>query len=508
MPELRRARTWRRPLITLVATLSLGLAAASPAFALPQYSGVQLHSLWNASWSSDTTRDLDLAKQAGSNVVRLDVGWQSLESSKGQYAQWYVERLDYFVAAAHARGIKVVAMLHLSPCWASSAPDSVKQNCSGEWWARGVGLYPPSDAADYGAVARWLTARYGADLAALEVWNEPNDDRYLNSPNNAADYAKLVKAAYGPAKAGNPNVPVLAGAIQYSDRNFLDALYANGIKGYYDGLSVHPYSPGIAPSASYPSDTSHAFRDGLLWIRQGQQAAGDSTPVWLTEFGWSTCTGNGACVSESQQASYTTQALSILQDMPWVKAAVLYNLREKGSDPSSQEDKWGIVRTDWSPKPAFDALKSALTGVALPPAPPADTTPPPTSTTTPPPPTSGTTTPPPPTSGTTTPPPPTSGTTTPPPAPTSSKPSKSRKKKVVSLRVRRQGRTAIASGAAPARSRVILRIASCKAPKPRRRVKVASNGRFKTKIGRVSSVRGCSVKATAKGVRASRRVKI
>jgi polysaccharide biosynthesis protein PslG len=505
MPAVRRARASCCALATLVAVLALGLAAASPASALPQYRGVQLHSLWNSTWSGDTTRDLDLAKQAGSNVVRLDVGWQSLETSNGQYAQWYVDRLDYFMSAARARGIKVVAMLHLTPCWASSAPDSVKQGCSGDWWARGVGLYPPSDPATYGNVARWVTARYGTDLAALEVWNEPNDDRYLTSSDNAADYARLVKAAYGPAKAGNPNVPVLAGAIQYSDRNFLDALYANGIKGYYDGISVHPYSPGIAPSASYPSDVSHAFRDGLNWVHQGQLAAGDSTPLWITEFGWSTCTGNGACVSESQQASYTIEALSVLQEMPWVKGAVLYNLREKGSNPYSQEDKWGITTPDWSPKPAYAALKSALTGGTLPPAPPPATgngagsgSDP--GSATPPPPTSGTT-PPPPTSGTTTP-PPTSGTTTP------AKGSKRRKKPVVTLRAHRRGATAYVSGAAPARSRVTLRISSCKASNRKRRVKVASNGRFTKTLGRVSGLRRCTVKAKAKNAKASRRVKI
>ena len=279
------------------------LRVPAPASALPNtYDGVQLHSLWYDSWQTDTVRDLDKAKEVGSNVVRLDVGWQSLQPAKGEYSQWYVDRLDYFMAAARARGIKVLATLHLSPRWASSAPDSVKQSCTGDWWTRNVGLYPPTDPADYATAAAWVARRYAASLAALEIWNEPNDDRYLTSADNAADYVRLVKAAVPAVKAAAPGVAVLAGAIQYSDRPFLQQLYAKGMKGYYDGLSIHPYAPGIAPAAS-SGDTSHSFRDGINWIRQGQQAAGDSTPLWLTEFGWSTCSGNGACVSEAQQAT-------------------------------------------------------------------------------------------------------------------------------------------------------------------------------------------------------------
>lgn len=468
--------------LVAAAALAVGvlLATTTAAAALPRYDGVQVH-YWSDTSDGDMTRDLDLAKMAGSNVVRLDIGWQSLESAgKGQYSQWYIDRLDRFFAAARARGLKVVGMLWLTPCWASSAPDALKQGCGGDWWSRNVGLYPPSNAQDYADVARWVTSRYAADLAALEVWNEPNDDRYLASSDNAGDYASLVRAAYPAAKQGNAGVPVLAGAIEYSDRPFLNQLYMHGIKGSYDGISVHAYAPGIAPTASSP-DRSHAFRDGLTWMREGQQAVGDATPIWVTEFGWSTCSGNGACVSEAQQASYTYDAFSVLQSMPFVQAAVVYNLREKGGDQASQEDKWGVVRPDFSPKPGFTALRSALTGGPAPPAPPA-TGP-----------------------ATARAPAATPGSAT--NRATTSGPA-ARRTARLSVKVVRKGKTAYAAGAGPARSRVTLRISSCRVPKRTRAAAIGSNGRFRHKLGAVKRFRGCRVKASASGLATTASVRV
>ena len=123
-------------------------------------------------------------------------------------------------------------------------------------------------------------AAFTADAASaaqlyplLEPWGD------LNAVDQAGTYSTLVKAAYPAAKAGNADVPVLAGAMSSTDQAFLAAMYANGVKGYYDGISVHPYAdPGFVKLAAF---------------RAVQQAAGDNTPIWATEFGWPTGTNTG-----------------------------------------------------------------------------------------------------------------------------------------------------------------------------------------------------------------------
>ena len=361
----RRALRLTTATAVLLATALLGattsLAATTP------LRGLQLHSLWSSSGPGTIKRELDISRDLGANVVRLDVGWSSLETAgKGRMSDGYVQRLDQFVNGADARGIKVIVTLWGTPCWASSAPEAIKQSCSGSWWDRGVTQYPPTDAGDYGDISRWVTARYGTKLAALEVWNEPNldDDRFWKSDDEAGDYVKLLRAAYPAAKAGNADVPVLGGSLAAADKPFLDRMYAAGAKGYYDGISIHPYNEWRDPANMWQEKwRKYTLVPGTQWIREGQLAAGDKTPIWITEFGWTTCKGMNWCVSQKQQAAYTARSVRIIADrLPYVRAATVYDLRDEGNSKTRMDDNFGIVRHDYSPKPVYAALKSAWAG--------------------------------------------------------------------------------------------------------------------------------------------------
>lgn len=200
-------------------------------------------------------RELDMSRELGSNVVAVDVGWATLEErGKGVRSSWYVDKLDRFMAGARSRGMEVIIDLWSTPCWASSAPEDLKQGCTGSWWDRGVNKYPPRDTRDFADIVRWLTARYGDDLLAVEIWNEPNLDQFWLAPDKARDYAALLKAAYPAAKQGDPDVIVLGGSLSNADRSFLEDLYEHGIKGHYDGLAVHPYNDGRDPYDRFRSE--------------------------------------------------------------------------------------------------------------------------------------------------------------------------------------------------------------------------------------------------------------
>jgi hypothetical protein len=324
-----------------------------------------LHSLWWESSAADMDRELDLARWAGASAVRVDVQWSSLETGgKGTRSSWYLDKLDRFMAGAERRGLKVIAMLWSTPCWASTAPDAVRQGCEGEWWQRGVDSYPPRHASDYADVAAFVARRYGPTLAALEVWNEPNLDEgtFWKAPDKPAAYAALLRAAYPAVKAADPDVAVLAGALAFADRPFLERLYAAGIQGSYDGISVHPYNEWRHPGDRWrPEWRKYTFLPGLEWVRAAQEQVGDRAPLWITEFGWTACREGGWCVSEAQQAEYLRGAFHILDGLAFVEAAIVYNLRDKGIDPG-KESNWGVVRRDFSPKPAYAALTASLRG--------------------------------------------------------------------------------------------------------------------------------------------------
>ena len=452
-----------RPLavLTAFAALLIALALAAPARAAgPQYRGLDLQSLWSSSSNDDLDHELDLSQQAGVNTVRVDVAWSSLQTDgPGQFSQWYVDKLDRFVNGAAARGIRVIPTLWSTPCWASSAPDTLKQGCAGAWWDRDVTKYLPSDPADYGAAAKWMTARYGTKLAALEVWNEPNlpDDSFLISSDKAGDYARLLKAAYPAAKAGNADVPVIGGVLAFSDTDFLKQLYANGIKGFEDGIAVHPYNEWRDPSDLWRDQwKEYAFIPGLNALHDTMQAAGDDQPVWVTEFGWTTCNaGSGRwCVSEDQQATYTRKAYDILAGMDFVRSATLYQLRDRGTDPNDPEANFGLLNRDLSPKPAWTAFKDAMANAS-----------------------------------------------------TSKKARASR----VRLKVTRRRGTAYARGSAPPRSTVRLRIVRCATTRCRTSaaasavgltVKAGKDGTFSRALGSARQLVGRQVRASLVGQRA------
>ena len=333
----------------------------------PYLAGAMVHPLWTENSVADFDRDLDMAKAAGMDTVRMDLGWSSLETAgKGQFTQWYVEKADTFFAHAAARGLRVVATLWATPCWASSAPADVKQDCTGAWWNRGVAAYAPSDPADYADIAEWVTRRWGSRMAALEVWNEPNLSMFLKAPDPAAAYAGMLKAAYPRIKTARPALKVLGGALVYSDGTFLADLYDRlGIKGSFDALSYHPFQNRDPDEVSGTGSAKWDYQRGTAWLRQIMVDHGDSAKtLWITEVGFPTCTpGSHAwCQTLDKQAEYEVDALRIAREKwPFVRAVLIYNLRNKGTDPDYYEHQMGLLHNDWSPKPAYGAVQSELT---------------------------------------------------------------------------------------------------------------------------------------------------
>ena len=306
-PRHLSAATSRRPRLnrplraaaSFLGALALLAVASATALAAPQYRGAQIHSLWPSVSSAEMTRELNALQAAGVNVARVDVGWATMETSPGHEDPTYLGKLDALAAAASARGIKLIATLWQTPSWASG----------GKAWNDA-----PSDPASYGSFVRFIASRYGSELAAVEVWNEPEVSENLIASNLPAAYVGLVKAAFSGARAGDPSIPVLAGSMSYADVPFLRALYAEGIKGFYDGISLHPYADGAAPGNT---SVTHSFLGGIEAMHTAQQAAGDSKPEWITEFGWPTGTSRGAN-TEQQQAEYTEQAFALLGGLPYV----------------------------------------------------------------------------------------------------------------------------------------------------------------------------------------------
>jgi polysaccharide biosynthesis protein PslG len=370
----RTART-----LTALTTMLLALAASAPAPApasasasaeSAQTPAVQAHLLWSRYDRSDVETQLDRVKAAGAGMVRVDLGWASLEKEgKGRYDPWYLGKIDHVVAEAGERGIKVLFTVWETPCWASTAPETEKQGCAGSWWSRGVQRYGPINPADFGDAVAYLVHRYGNRVAAWELWNEPNHSDFLKASNQVTTYANLVKAAYPKAKAADPAAKIIAGSLADADYAFTESLYEHGLKGNFDAYSVHPYSEDRSPlHRGFSGWEKKSFVSGVPRVRDTLLRHGDDKQLWLTEFGWSTCTVRGDdawdnCVDETTQAAWLKEAFARMQSWSYVDVGVWFNLEDTSADEGDRVDNYGLLRQDGSDKPAYGAFRDAAGAV-------------------------------------------------------------------------------------------------------------------------------------------------
>jgi hypothetical protein len=318
--------------------------------------GSAFHGLWSNYTPAVRQTVLDDLAAAHVAWVRIDIGWINLEpNGSGQIDAEFVARADAVINEARARGLMVLATLWASPPWANGGQST---------------KVPPSNPADYARIAQWAAAHFQGRIAAWEFWNEPNIDDYWIGHDPAA-YANLVRAAYPAVKAGDPNALVVIAGPSYNDTDYLSALYDHGVHGFFDVISTHPYQGHSNSPPETADDGSEYTLTHVAAVHQLMVARGDGAkPIWFTEYGWSSHPNTSATpywqmgVTEQQQGDYLIRTLRwVAQNAPYVTNAFWYNdLDTQFGDVHG--DNYGLLRTNLSPKPAYTALKSYLTGLA------------------------------------------------------------------------------------------------------------------------------------------------
>jgi hypothetical protein len=291
-------------------------------------------------------QQIALARSLGAHTLRVEIPWSTLEPAQGSFDPRTLALTDHLMSQASAAGIRVVALAMRTPCWASSAPEPLLHRCKPGRSSK-ANNWPPSDPNAYGSFVAFLATRYGSKLAAIEVWNEPDqaNEDYFAGPNKAQRYAAMLRAAYPAIKHADPALPVLGGSLVGSNGAFLKALYAAGIKGYYDGLSVHFYNLVLG---------------SLRYLHEVQLANHDTKPLWLNEFGWSSCwprqriQQEQGCVTKQVQATNLANVFRSLARTPWIAAEMVYELQ------GSRSEDFGVLSETGARKPSFGALRNAF----------------------------------------------------------------------------------------------------------------------------------------------------
>lgn len=298
-----------------------------------------------------------LVRDMGFTWAKSYVNWETVEPEPGQY-RWIDP--DNIVTAFKGYGVHILMRVHGTPAWAR--PEGTFLS------------HPPNEIDDFARFMRVLAARYKGQVAAYEIWNEPNlnyEWGYLE-PDPAA-YTALLKAAYQAVKAVDPEALVISGGLATTgegsptamgDLTFLQGMYAAGAQGYFDALGSHPYAFGHDPDYEDPWGLSLSR---VVQQREVMLANDDAeTPVWITETGWVLHTNwnlvehEAIAVDESQQADYLVGAYQkIRQEWPWVGATFLFNLDFSGVPwyAAAEPMRWyAILNPDRTPRPAYTQL--------------------------------------------------------------------------------------------------------------------------------------------------------
>jgi hypothetical protein len=298
-------------------------------------------------------RTFELIKLAGFTRIRTDMAWESVEPSKENYTMPQVAQT--FVETSETYGIKPLFVFGYAnlKAYPNGFPD----------WNSGV-YFPTTEesrAGCAGALA-YAVGYFGDRVTEWELWNEPN---YADP---VSVYLPLLKAVYPKVKKANPNITLISGGGSGAGGGpgggfIIPILNARGVD-YQDGYSIHPYMSPNTPEFGYAGAGGPipAVNIPTVWpylkgiSEQNLRSDGKELSIWVTEFGWTTYQNNGKqVVTEEEQAAYIARTYLLSRQYYMTPGLFWYDFQNDGDSPTEVEHNFGLLRTNFSPKPSYQA---------------------------------------------------------------------------------------------------------------------------------------------------------
>ena len=308
----------------------------------------------------------------GFQWVRITASWHRIQSSKNGRYDW--QDIDDAVALAKKYNLKVLMQISGAPEWATgadklSAAEKNALNARKIWVASFAPLQQYDN--DFSNFVTALVKRYASQgVIDYEFWNEPGNpefwhDTIQNPRPNPEYYTHLLKIAYTAAHNAYNDVNVMAGGMTVGNSNsstgyigpmeFLERMYRSGAKGYFDGVSHHPY--GIYARAFRDNGWANMIGDvvapgrGEKTLYQIMSENGDGNKkIWPSEVGLDAAYPG---VDETKQANVIGQILGWYQKSDIFGPLILYQAKDRKPyiasgvvDRDSNGDGWLDVNID------------------------------------------------------------------------------------------------------------------------------------------------------------------
>jgi len=221
---------------------------------------------------------------------------------------------------------------------------------------------PPRDAADFGDFVAAALERY-PDIAAWEIWNEPNLRFFWRTGPDVAGFVALLRAADEARRRVGSRAKLISGGLSSTGEDpfrWFDEMARLGAFAHVDGFGLHPYGK------TYRPDHRKAFFLRVPEFRRRLVRLGRADiGIWLTEYGTpntETATQYGPPISAEQQAENLGAAYTLASLWPWVRNLSWYELQEGCSRADDPDCRFGLFDRDFTPKPAATRLRATLGG--------------------------------------------------------------------------------------------------------------------------------------------------
>ena len=321
-------------------SLSGQSGAAAPAEATGGFmAGACVHFTFGRGHLGDT---LKMIRQAGVVSIRDEIPWGQVEHQKGRYQ--VSPQMEAMVDEAVAAGLQPLLIL----CYGSSL-----------YAGRDFPSATPEAAEAFIRYGEYMVNKFKGRVTLFEFWNEWDYGTGMDGRRGGPeDYARLLKLAYPRLKAANPAAVIIAGAASDGGRAWAERVLQAGAIDFCDAFSFHPYTykEGAVErrGAEYFAEVVGEYDRLLRSYNHGREK-----PMYITEMGYPTHAGPKGSTEDASAASLM-KTFVMARSFSSVKGLWWYDFMDDGWNAREEEQCFGVVRPDLTPKRGWFALRDAV----------------------------------------------------------------------------------------------------------------------------------------------------
>lgn len=220
------------------------------------------------------------------------------------------------------------------------------------------GRYPktPEDIEAYLKFIRSLVTHYKGKIKYLQIWNEweggSGMDRKFVGQGDAKSYVNLLKKVYPVVKEIDPEIQVVSNSIMRG-AGWVEEACRLGLLDCCDAYSLNLYA------FNERGDAEVWYSKLLTQTAVARKYAKDGKvkPLIITETGWPTFCGPAGS-TEEHSADNLAQVYLLARTVPELKILCWYELHDDGYRYDDQENNFGLMTPELTPKDGYYTAKS------------------------------------------------------------------------------------------------------------------------------------------------------